>query len=66
MVGTDTKQEEDLITLLPLIWAVSIYPWKSSHVIAMLVLGPVLLIVFGLYGSFSLIMKRLPIFQPSY
>jgi MFS family permease len=47
-----------LITLLPLIWAGSIYPWKSSQVIAMLILGPVLLVIFGLYGQFSLNMKQ--------
>jgi hypothetical protein len=48
-----------VITLLPLIWAGSIYPWKSSQVIAMLVVGPVLLIVFGLYGSLPLTMKQI-------
>lgn len=47
-----------VITLLPLVWAGSIFPWKSSQVISMLVVGPVLLIIFGLYGSFSLNMKQ--------
>lgn len=47
-----------VITLLPLVWAGSIYPWKSSQVIAMLVVGPVVCVIFGLYGSFSLNMKQ--------
>ncbi|PMD22398.1 MFS general substrate transporter [Hyaloscypha hepaticicola] len=38
-----------VITLLPLVWAGSIYPWKSSQVIAMLVVGPVVCVIFGLY-----------------
>jgi MFS family permease len=54
-----------LITLLPLIWAGSIYPWKSSQVIAMLVVGPVVLIIFGLYGSFSPNMKQERISTPA-
>jgi hypothetical protein len=57
-IGIGILKTGFVITLLPLVWAGSIYPWKSSQVISMLVVGHVLLIVFGLYGSFSLNMKQ--------
>ena len=43
-----------VLVLLGLDWTGGAYAWKSSHVLAPLVLGCVLLIVFGLYGNSSL------------
>jgi hypothetical protein len=54
-----------VLTMIPLIWAGSIYPWKSAHVIAMLVVGPVLLISFGFYGSSPLTRTQITTLHPS-
>ena len=39
-----------LLFLMGLSWGGSLYPWKSAHVIATLVVGLVLLVGFILYG----------------
>lgn len=39
------------LILLGLDWTSGSYPWKSSHVLAPLCLGIVLIITFGFYGT---------------
>jgi len=39
------------LILLGLDWTSGSYPWKSSHVLAPLCLGIVLIIIFGFYGT---------------
>lgn len=40
-----------LLFLMGLSWGGQLYPWRSAHVIATIVVGLVLLIVFGFYGE---------------
>jgi hypothetical protein len=37
---------------IPLVWGGSLYSWNSAHVIPFLIIGPFLLITFGIYGKF--------------
>ncbi len=39
------------LVILALDWTGGTYPWSDSHIIAPLVVGIVLLILFGLYGK---------------
>ena len=41
-----------LLFLMGLSWGGSLYPWKSAHVIATIVIGFVLCVIFVLYGMF--------------
>jgi MFS family permease len=41
----------DSIFLIGLAWGGSVYPWKSAHVIATIVVGAVALVLFVLYGK---------------
>ena len=40
-----------VLLTIPLIWGGSLYAWNSARVIPFLILGPVLLIVFSIYGE---------------
>lgn len=40
-----------LLLLLGLAWGGAAYSWTSAHVLATLIIGIVLLILFGLYGT---------------
>ncbi len=39
------------VFLIGLAWGSGTYPWKSAHVIATIVVGAVVLIIFVLYGK---------------
>lgn len=36
---------------IPLVWGGSLYPWNSAYVIPFLVLGPLVIVAFGIYGK---------------
>jgi hypothetical protein len=44
---------------IPLVWGGSLYSWNSAHVIPFLIIGPFLLITFGIYGKFIIWLTRL-------
>jgi Fungal trichothecene efflux pump (TRI12) len=52
-VGTVLFVGGFLTFLLGLSWGGSVYPWKSAHVIATMVIGGVILIVFALWESYA-------------
>jgi hypothetical protein len=37
---------------IPLVWGGSLYAWNSVQVIPFLVIGPLLLVAFGVYGMY--------------
>jgi len=50
-IGTALFVAGIVLFLMGLTWGGSVYPWKSAHVIATIVVGAVTLVVFGLYES---------------
>lgn len=51
-IGTGLFIAGIVLFLMGLTWGGSVYPWKSAHVIAPLVIGAVTLVAFGLYETF--------------
>ena len=47
-----------VILIVPLIQGGASYPWNSGRIIAMLVIGPCLLITFGLFGEWIFTLQR--------
>jgi hypothetical protein len=43
-----------VVLLIGISWGGVIYPWKSAHVIGMMVGGFGILVVFALYGKFTI------------
>jgi hypothetical protein len=37
---------------IPLVWGGSLHPWNSAYVIPFLIIGPLIIIAFGIYGGF--------------
>lgn len=50
-IGSVLFISSSTLILLALDWAAGTYPWSDAHVVAPLVIGCVLLIIFGLYGK---------------
>jgi MFS family permease len=50
-IGTGLFIAGIVLFLMGLSWGGSVYPWKSAHVIATIVIGGIVLIAFGLYES---------------